>query len=144
MADYLRSFKRERGLISIGIDMEFRDNKAIYLQIADYVCEHILLGKWKAEEKVPSVRELAVAMEVNPNTVMRTYELLQNKNIINNKRGIGFFVDESAIDQVKNYRKVQFIDDELPVVFRNIYLLNIGFDELKAKYETFVEQNFND
>ena len=123
--------------------MEFRDNKAIYLQIADYVCEHILLEKWKADEKVPSVRELAVEMEVNPNTVMRTYELLQNKSIINNKRGIGFFIDEHAIDNVKSYRKVQFIDDELPVVFRNIYLLNIGFDELQAKYESFVKENFN-
>ena len=123
--------------------MEFRDNKAIYLQIADYVCEHILLGKWKADEKVPSVRELAVEMEVNPNTVMRTYELLQNKNIISNKRGIGFFVGERATENVKGYRKVQFIDDELPVVYRNIYLLNISFDELKAKYESFVEENFN-
>lgn len=123
--------------------MEFRDNKAIYLQIAEYVCEHILLGKWKADEKVPSVRELAVEMEVNPNTVMRTYELLQNKNIINNKRGIGFFVDEAAIDNVKNYRKQQFIIDELPVVFRNIYLLNIGFGELENQYNTFVKENFN-
>ncbi|TCD27865.1 GntR family transcriptional regulator [Pedobacter psychrodurus] len=123
--------------------MEFRDNKAIYLQIAEYVCEHILLGKWKADEKVPSVRELAVEMEVNPNTVMRTYELLQNKNIINNKRGIGFFVEEGAIDNVKNYRKQQFIIDELPVVFRNIYLLDISFDELENQYKTFVKENFN-
>nr|WP_276900651.1 GntR family transcriptional regulator [Pedobacter kyonggii] len=123
--------------------MEFRDNKAIYLQIAEYVCEHILLGKWKADEKVPSVRELAVEMEVNPNTVMRTYELLQNKSIINNKRGIGFFVDEAAIDNVINYRKQQFIIDDLPVVFRNIYLLNIGFDELENQYKTFVKENFN-
>ncbi|TBO45224.1 GntR family transcriptional regulator [Pedobacter kyonggii] len=123
--------------------MEFRDNKAIYLQIAEYVCEHILLGKWKADEKVPSVRELAVEMEVNPNTVMRTYELLQNKSIINNKRGIGFFVDEAAIDNVINYRKQQFIIDDLPVVFRNIYLLNISFDELENQYKTFVKENFN-
>ncbi|RQO79846.1 GntR family transcriptional regulator [Pedobacter sp. KBW01] len=123
--------------------MEFRDNKAIYLQIAEYVCEHILLGKWKADEKVPSVRELAVEMEVNPNTVMRTYELLQNKNIINNKRGIGFFVDEAAAEHVKSYRKQQFITDELPSVFRNIYLLNIDFDELENQYKTFVKENFN-
>ncbi|MBO9676220.1 MAG: GntR family transcriptional regulator [Sphingobacteriaceae bacterium] len=123
--------------------MEFRDNKAIYLQIAEYVCEHILLGKWKAGEKVPSVRELAVEMEVNPNTVMRTYELLQNKNIINNKRGIGFFVDEAATANIKSYRKQQFMADELPVVFRNIYLLNIGFDELESQYKTFVKENFN-
>ena len=123
--------------------MEFRDNKAIYLQIADYVCEHILLGKWKVDEKVPSVREMAVALEVNPNTVMRTYELLQTKNIINNKRGIGFFVADEAAANVKEYRKTQFMDDELPVIFRNMYLLNIGFDELQTRYNTFVKENFN-
>lgn len=123
--------------------MEFRDNKAIYLQIAEYVCEHILLGKWKTDDKVPSVRELAVELEVNPNTVMRTYELLQSKNIITNKRGIGFFVADDAITQVKAYRKTQFMDDELPVVFRNVYLLNIKFDELEARYNTFVKENFN-
>ncbi|MFF5383072.1 GntR family transcriptional regulator [Pedobacter suwonensis] len=123
--------------------MEFRDNKAIYLQIAEYVCENILLGKWKADKKVPSVRELAVEMEVNPNTVMRTYELLQNKNIINNKRGIGFFITDDATAQIKNYRKAIFMEDELPVVFRNVYLLNIGFDELEQKYHTFVKENFN-
>ena len=123
--------------------MEFRDNKAIYLQIADYVCEHILLGKWSVEEKVPSVREMAVALEVNPNTVMRTYELLQTKNIINNKRGIGFFVADDALVNVKDYRKTQFMEDDLPLVFRNMYLLNIGFDELQTRYNTFVKENFN-
>jgi GntR family transcriptional regulator len=122
--------------------MEFRDNKAIYLQIAAYVCEHILLGKWKVDEKVPSVREMAVGLEVNPNTVMRTYELLQSKNIINNKRGIGFFVAEDALNNVKDYLKTQFMDEELPVVFRNVYLLNIGFDELETRYNTFVKETF--
>ena len=123
--------------------MEFRDNKAIYLQIADYVCEHILLKEWSIGEKVPSVREMAVALEVNPNTVMRTYELLQTKNIINNKRGIRFFVADDASTHVKDYRKMQFMEDELPVVFRNMYLLNIGFDELQTRYNTFVKENFN-
>jgi GntR family transcriptional regulator len=123
--------------------MEFRDNKAIYLQIAEYVCEHILLEKWKVDDKVPSVREMAVELEVNPNTVMRTYELLQNKSIITNKRGIGFFVAEGAIAHVKAYRKTQFMDEELPVVFRNVYLLNIGFDELEARYKNFVKETFN-
>lgn len=122
--------------------MEFRDNKAIYLQIADYVCEHILLEKWQADHKIPSVREMAIALEVNPNTVMRTYELLQNRDIINNKRGIGFFVADEAISNVKSYRKTQFMDEELPSVFRNIYLLNIDFEELKTRYNTFVKENF--
>lgn len=122
--------------------MEFRDNKAIYLQIAEYVCEHILLEKWPSDQKIPSVREMAVTLEVNPNTVMRTYELLQNKNIINNKRGIGFFVAEEAVANVKSYRKAQFMEDELPPVFRNLYLLNIDFEELQTRYNTFVKENF--
>jgi len=123
--------------------MDFNNNKAIYLQIAEYVCEHILLGKWKSNEKVPSVRELAVEMEVNPNTVMRTYDLLQKQNIINNKRGIGFFLAEDAISNVNLYRKTTFIQDELPQLFRNMYLLEIDFEELKSRYQTFVSQNFN-
>lgn len=123
--------------------MEFSNNKAIYLQIAEYVCEQILLGKWKADDKIPSVREMAVELEVNPNTVMRTYELLQGKNILNNKRGIGFFLADDTIDQVKLYRKTIFIEDELPNLFRNLYLLEIDFDELKSRYQTFVSQNFN-
>ncbi|WP_316806037.1 GntR family transcriptional regulator [Pedobacter agri] len=123
--------------------MDFNNNKAIYLQIAEYVCEHILLGKWKLNDKIPSVRELAVEMEVNPNTVMRTYELLQKQDIINNKRGIGFFLAEDAITNVNLYRKSTFIEDELPQLFRNIYLLDINFDELKDRYQTFIKQNFN-
>ncbi|SDD42125.1 GntR family transcriptional regulator [Pedobacter soli] len=124
--------------------MEFNNNKAIYLQIAEYICEQILLGKWKTEEKIPSVREMAVTLEVNPNTVMRTYELLQTKNILNNKRGIGFFLSDNTIDQVKQYRKTSFMENELPNLFRNLYLLEIDFDELKSQYQTFVTQNFND
>ena len=72
--------------------MEFKDNEAIYLQIAGYVSELILRGKWPPDSKIPSVRELAGDLQVNPNTVMRTYELLQSQNVLYNKRGIGFFV----------------------------------------------------
>lgn len=122
--------------------MEFSDHKAIYLQIAEYVCEYILLKEWREEDKIPSVRELAVTLEVNPNTVMRTYELLQSKNIINNKRGIGFFLAEDSIAKVKDYRKTTFIEDELPIVFRNLYLLDIDFDELQSRYRVFIEQNY--
>ncbi len=122
--------------------MQFRDNKAIYLQIAEYIGENILLEKWKPEDKISSVRDLAVALEVNPNTVMRTYEFLQNKGVIYNKRGIGFFVSEDAAAQVKGMKKETFIEDELPVFFRNMYLLQIDFKELEQKYNQFIQKNF--
>lgn len=122
--------------------MDFNSNKAIYLQIAEYVCEQVIVGNWTIEAKIPSVRDLAVQMEVNPNTVMRTYDLLQQKDIIFNKRGIGFFVALDAMNQIKTYRKTVFVEEELPHLFRNIYLLDISLDELKDRYELFISQNF--
>ena len=76
--------------------MEFRENQPIYMQIADYFCNNILSTEWKQDEKIPSVREVAVIMEVNPNTAMRAYTYLQEKEIIYNKRGIGYFVAPEA------------------------------------------------
>ena len=124
--------------------MDFRDGQAIYLQIVEYVCEQILLKQWPPGNKIISIRDLAVSMEVNPNTVQRAYEFLQQREIITNKRGVGYFVDESAIDKVITFRKEQFIENELSVFFRNMYLLNIPVEEIKARYEQFIEQNFKE
>ena len=123
--------------------MQFRDSIAIYLQIADFICEKILLKQWKVEERIPAVRELAVQLEVNPNTVMRTYEFLQGQSIIYNQRGIGYFVAADAMRQATQYRKTEFVEKELPSIFRNIFLLGMDIDELKVRYEKFKKQNFN-
>ncbi|PSR52527.1 GntR family transcriptional regulator [Adhaeribacter arboris] len=123
--------------------MEFRENEAIYLQIAAYVSENILLGKWLTEDKIPSVRDLAVELQVNPNTVMRTYEFLQNQEVIYNKRGIGFFVAPAGDKKIKSYRKERFLQQDLPEFFRNIFLLDINLEEIQQRYERFKAENFN-
>ena len=76
--------------------MNFKESKAIYLQIADRICDEILLGQFAEEERIPSVREYATVVEVNANTVMRSFDYLQSQNIIYNKRGIGYFVATGA------------------------------------------------
>ncbi|HZH01645.1 MAG TPA: GntR family transcriptional regulator [Flavisolibacter sp.] len=123
--------------------MQFRESNAIYLQIADYICEKILLKQWKPEERIPAVRELAMQLEVNPNTVMRTYEFLQQQNIIFNQRGIGYFVGLEAIKNATQYRKTEFMDKELPAIFRNMFLLGMDVEELKPRFEKFKKQNFS-
>ncbi|RFM29502.1 GntR family transcriptional regulator [Deminuibacter soli] len=120
--------------------MQFNESQAIYLQIADYVCEKILLKQWKADDKIPSVRELAVQLEVNPNTVMRTYDFLQQQQIIYNQRGIGFFVSADAMQVALQYRKNQFLEKDLPQVFHNMRLLNMDITELSARFETYKTQ----
>ena len=118
--------------------MEFKDNEAIYLQIAAFVCENILTGKWTAGQKILSVRDLAVELEVNPNTVMRSYEFLQSLEIVYNKRGLGLFVADDGFEKVKAYRKQQFVQQNLPDFFKNIYLLDISMDEVRQQYEDFL------
>ena len=122
--------------------MEFRENPAIYIQIAEYVCEQILLKKWKLGDKLISIRDLAVNMEVNPNTVQRAYDFLQQRDIITNKRGIGYFIEDDAMDRILNFRREQFIENELPVFMRNIFLLKIDFKEIKVLFDQFVKDNF--
>lgn len=121
--------------------MQFRESQAIYLQIADYVCERILLKEWPPGERVPSVRELAVLLEVNPNTVMRTYEFLQQQAILFNQRGIGFFAAPDALEQAARYRKDLFLEKDLPQLFRNLYLLGMDLEELKPRYRQFVSKS---
>lgn len=122
--------------------MEFKENPAIYIQIAEYVCEQILLKKWKLGDKIISIRELAVNMEVNPNTVQRAYDFLQQKEIITNKRGIGYFIEDTAMERILDFRKEQFMEHELPALFKNIYLLEIDFKDIKNLFEQFVKKNF--
>ncbi len=122
--------------------MEFREKQAIYLQIAEYVFEEILLKKWQEGDKILSIRDLAIALEVNPNTVQRTYDFLSQQGIIANRRGLGFFVEPDAEAKIVAFRREQFLRNELPNFFRNLYLLKIDIAELPPQYEQFISENF--
>ena len=88
--------------------MNFKESKAIYLQIADRICDEVLLGQYQEEERIPSVREYAAVVEVNANTVMRSYDYLQTQGVIYNKRGIGYFVSVGARKLILSLRKEYF------------------------------------
>lgn len=118
--------------------MKFNEQQPIYLQIADYVCEQILSRKWKQGDRALSVRELGVALEVNPNTALRAYDFLQNLEIITNKRGIGYFVQENACEKIIDFKKKTFFEGELPPIFKNMNLLSISIQEVDAAYDKFI------
>ncbi|HLK30919.1 MAG TPA: GntR family transcriptional regulator [Puia sp.] len=122
--------------------MEFRENPAIYIQIAEYICEQILLKKWPSGEKIISIKELGVKMQVNPITVQRAYDFLQQRNIIFYKRGIGYFFDDEAAEKILAFRREQFLENELPVFLRTMYLLKIDIKEIKTRLDQFVKDNF--
>lgn len=110
--------------------MEFKSNKGIFQQIADRICERILAGEFMVGDKVPSVRELASTLGVNQNTIMRTFIELQHDNIVENRRGVGYFVTDNAPHIIHQKRKAEFIKEELPAFVNQVKLLGISKAEL--------------
>ena len=105
--------------------MEFDSNRPIYLQIADNICERVLSGELKASDRIPSVREWGAKIGVNPNTVVRSYEVLVSRGVIFNQRGIGFFIAGDAVDVIKQSERRKFIEKELPAFKNKADLLGI-------------------
>ena len=123
--------------------MEFRNPQTIYLQIVDYFQQNVVKGTWDTDEKVPSVRQLAVELEVNPNTIMRAYTYLQDQAIIYNKRGVGFFVKEGAKKRVLKHLRGEFINEELPKIFLALDSLDITLEEIDKLFIAWKTKNQN-
>jgi len=118
--------------------MEFHEDKPIYLQIAELLSEQILVGQWAPGEKIPSVREMGVNLQVNPNTALRTYDFLQQRGIIFNKRGIGYFVEEDAVKKILDFRREDFFANTLPSFYKTISLLQITPEEILDRYKVYM------
>ena len=114
--------------------MIFTNDKAIYIQMADRLCDEILSGVYKDDDRIPSVREYAVLLEVNTNTAVKAYDELARANIIYNKRGLGYFVTKGAKKQILKERKNEFMKECLPELFRQMQLLGITLEDVKSEY----------
>lgn len=112
------------------MSIDFKSTKGIFQQIADNLCHQILEGKLLPGERVPSVRDLAVEFEVNRNTLLRTYAILQDAGVIDNKRGIGFFVTDNAVELIREKEKKEFFTNELPEFSRKVELLKLNTQDL--------------
>lgn len=115
--------------------MNFTSEKAIYVQIADRLCDEILTGKYNDDERIPSVREYAVLLEVNTNTAVKSYDLLASAGIIYNRRGLGYFVTRGAKQQILEERRKEFIEQKLPELFRNMRLLGIDIKDIDEAWD---------
>lgn len=119
--------------------MEFKAQKPIYRQIADFVLERIIAREWKAGDRLQSVRDFAAEVQVNPNTVVKAFNFLSDKEIIYTQRGIGYFIAEDALQKAYDFQKAVFLDKELPGMLKKMALLNIDFEELEALYKKYYQ-----
>lgn len=113
--------------------MEFKTQRAIYLQIADHVCEKILKKELQEHDRILSVREFAVNIEVNPNTVVRTYAYLEEQGIVYKQRGVGYFVAEKACKKVLQLQREIFFEKEWPHIRKMMRFLDISFEDLQNR-----------
>jgi GntR family transcriptional regulator len=117
--------------------VNFQQDRPIYLQIADYITENILTSRWKENDRVPSARDLAVSIEVNPNTVVRTFNYLQEKGIIHNQRGIGYFIAGGARNRTLELERDSFVRERLPRVFKEMDILGFAIDDIREFYDQY-------
>ena len=79
----------------------------------------------KEEDRIPSVREYGADVGVNPNTVMRSYDLLTDEGVLFNKRGIGYFIAPDARKKVLEDRRKSFLEEDLPQIKQRMALLGL-------------------
>jgi len=121
--------------------MQFRATTTIYEQIAGMIEDNILSGELAEGDRLQSVRALAAEVQVNPNTVQRTFQTLQDSELITNQRGIGYFVAEGAQKRILKARRRLFETEVLPEQFRQLALLGFTPEEIKSLYESYLAEH---
>lgn len=114
--------------------MNFSSDKAIYIQMADRLCDEIIAGTYKDDDRIPSVREYAVMLQVNTNTAVKAYDQLARDDIIYNRRGLGYFVTAGAAKTIRKVRKQEFMRQTLPELFRQMRLLGISIEDIEKAW----------
>lgn len=92
--------------------IEFDNNAPIYIQIMNYIKKQIVIGKLGPGDKIESVRDLASELQINPNTIQRTFQELEREGIVETKRGLGRYVtdEESTIMRIKKEMAAELLD----------------------------------
>jgi DNA-binding transcriptional regulator YhcF (GntR family) len=118
--------------------MGIKENRPIYLQLADWLMDEILAEHYRSDERVPSVRESAARAQVNANTAVRAYEHLESAGIIYNRRGLGYFVAADAKKIIIATRRNEFFSNEMTYFFSRLRSMGMTPDELLNHYTAYL------
>jgi GntR family transcriptional regulator len=89
----------------VNFAIDARDGVPIYLQIVEQIKKSVALGRLKPDEPLPSVRQLALDLTINPNTVARAYLELEHQGVISKRQGQGTFVSSQAAEASRRERQ---------------------------------------
>lgn len=117
------------------------DNRPIYIRIADHICDMILAHEYHAMDKIPSIRDYAVAQQVNPATAARAFETLERNGIIFNRRGLGSFISPEAEEIIKKMRLETLLSSESRLFFQRLSLLDVTPEQLREMYAQYLSES---
>lgn len=107
-------------------------DKPIYLQLYKQVVARIIDGYIKEGEALPSVRRVAAEYQINPITISKAYQMLQDEDLVEKHRGKGLFVKHGSQEIILNRERDSFLSEQWPEVLRQISRLNLSAEELLA------------
>jgi GntR family transcriptional regulator len=110
--------------------MEFKGEKAIFIQIAESIENDILRGIILEDERAPSTNELSAAFGINPNTAAKSLSLLTADEILYKKRGVGMFVAPGAREKILEKRRLNFRNEYVAPMLREMRLIGIDIEKL--------------
>lgn len=105
--------------------MNFKESQPIFVQIAERLSDEILAGTYLPDGRVPGVREYSALLEVNANTAVKSYDLLAQRGVLYNKRGLGYFVAPDARRLILDARRAEFFGSYLPDLLRRMRQLGV-------------------
>ena len=105
--------------------MIFSENIPIFVQIAERLSDEILAGNYAEGERVPSVMEYSVLLEVNVNTTVKAYDLLSSRGVLLMKRGMGYYVSEGAAQHILEERRGELLQKKIPELVKQMQLLRV-------------------
>lgn len=120
--------------------MEFSESQPIYKQIVDYCHRCIMSGEWREWERIPSTKDLSVALGVNNRTVLKAFDELNESEVIFQKRGLGYFVSSSAPERIRALMRAEFMTKTLPKMIETMRSLGITREELLRAFDTHPHQ----
>jgi len=115
--------------------MRFNSASPIFAQIEEILAQRVLEGSLGPGDRLPSARELAASLEVNPNTAARALQALADSGLARCERGTGYFVAEGGPEIARKERKTRFFDEELPRLFARMDELGLSMPEIAECFE---------
>lgn len=110
--------------------LEWKEDQPIYRQLRDKVAAQILTGSLKEGESLPSVRNVAVDLRINPLTASRAYQELVDEALVEKRRGLGMFIVKGARSKLLTLEKKRFLENEWPDISARILALGLSAKDL--------------